>query len=162
MSDIDFTKMSQKLVARALGVNPITISRWEVSGAPRNADKSYSLPALVDFLVDRGNGSQAVEQNSPALERFREARAKMVELELAERQGGMISRKQVVEELSDLVFFVKGQFLSLPSRLAPILANLLNPREVFAELNGEIKRVLSQISKGCEHIEKRKYVKKCR
>lgn len=55
---IDFEGLTQAAVAKAFGVKPPSVSEWLKNGCPRNADKTYSLPAVIAWRVARAAGSK--------------------------------------------------------------------------------------------------------
>ena len=89
-------RCSQGALAYVFGISRQAVAQWK--GVPRNADGSYSLPAVVAWKMsnlaadaDLGSG------DSPQLERYRAAKAGLAELELHERLKSLVSRSQVRE-----------------------------------------------------------------
>lgn len=96
-----------RLHAAAKLLLPISVSTLSKSDAPRNTDRTYNARELVEWYVDRkiekalrqtateyadmlsgnGNGNGSA---SPALERYRGARASQEELRLAEMRGELV------------------------------------------------------------------------
>jgi hypothetical protein len=102
---------SQSLVARMLNVDVRTVRRWESADPPlpRQPDGAYDVVAVVRWAMDRqareaeaalAAAAACTEDASPALERWREARAAIAEIELAERRGAVVRREDVDAAMS--------------------------------------------------------------
>lgn len=86
---LDATKftVNQAELCEVLGVSRKTVKELEADGLPHAGDgrgKTYWLPDCFSWLRDRWDTGASVV--SPALERFREARAKTAELDLEVRK----------------------------------------------------------------------------
>jgi hypothetical protein len=51
VKEIDFSKVNQMDAAAAHGISVRTLNRWTDAGCPRNADRSYDLPATIRWRV---------------------------------------------------------------------------------------------------------------
>ena len=85
----------QTLAAWLLSVQPRTMRTATWKDAPRNPDGSYDARELVEWRLERQAETDDVDpllagSDSPALERFRNARADRKELELAARRQQLI------------------------------------------------------------------------
>ncbi len=92
-------RLSQTVAAEMCGVSVRQFQRWD---APRNADGTYSAPALLQWMVERAKAEAAgdpllVGSDSPSLERYRAARADMVELELQTKRGQLLDLESFYE-----------------------------------------------------------------
>jgi len=97
---IDFLKLTQAQVAGAFGITPSAVARWR---CPRNSDKSYALPEVIKWRVELASQDEGMSaETSPAVERYRMAKAKLAELELAERQQVLLPRAIVHEWMGKL------------------------------------------------------------
>lgn len=80
-------RASQGEAASVFGVARQTFAAWD---CPRNDDKTYSIPDVIRWRTDReaelGGGG-----NSPALERYRLAKAEQAEIELAQAKRELVS-----------------------------------------------------------------------
>jgi hypothetical protein len=77
--------------------------------APRNADKTYSGRALVQWYALRQNPEAGLlDGNSEALERLRDAKARIALLDLQERQGALLPRADIHALMTRLGAILKG------------------------------------------------------
>lgn len=95
--------LHQGAAAEVLGLkNPGTVR--EKRDLPRNGNKTYSARDLARWMVKQAGETtpdpELGGESSPALERFREARAALAEYDLQIRQGDLMKRADVHEGLS--------------------------------------------------------------
>lgn len=96
ISDID--SCSQGAIARVFAVRRQAVAQWR--GCPRNDDDTYSLPAVVAWKLGLAAAdSEMGDGDSPALERFRAAKADLAELDREQRIGNLCRRETVREAL---------------------------------------------------------------
>jgi phage terminase Nu1 subunit (DNA packaging protein) len=129
---IDEKGVTGTRLAEIFGVNRKTIRRWDVDGMPRPADlrrDGYDLPARIQWRIAELEAKHAAELeeansvsdrlffnnggSSPALERYRNARAKMAELQLKEKLQNVI-RRDLVHDGFGIIF---GQLRAASQRL---------------------------------------------
>lgn len=81
-------------------------------------------------------------------ERARKAKAEAdrIEMDLAIKRGQVHSSEDVEAVLNDMIAFFRAKMLSMPTKLAPILAAELNPRIIKKKLDDEIYEALSELS----------------
>lgn len=96
MAISDLYATSREQLSFLFGVSPATVQKWAARGMP-GIDGCYSLKEMIAWRqedlrrqVQVADGDPAMVGDSPALERFREARAKMVELDLEERNRRLL------------------------------------------------------------------------
>ena len=134
---------SQKDLASAVDVDPSTVAQWVRAGLPRSsAGKNrfrYCIPCAVAFRM-RGlespapaPGSLTAEEemlvgaaDSPALERYRLARAKLSELELEERRKSLLPRDRVRTGLSRFAVILRQLGERLGQRYGPEATSSVN------------------------------------
>lgn len=90
-----------------MGVGMRTIRDWVAAGAPRKTVRGYDVAAVREWRQknlkpapghgppQNGTDPLLVGSDSPALERYRLARAKHEELDLAERERQLVSREDL-------------------------------------------------------------------
>lgn len=99
-----FNKINGVELGHVLGKDRRTVTRWTKEGMPRNRDGTYSAPACVRWWIDKekdsavGGSAMSGECDSPALERYRLARAESSELDLKTKKGELISRDEVIDQ----------------------------------------------------------------
>lgn len=95
------THSTKSGLARAIGVDRGTVARWcQVDGFPGGADGPWPEDAIrlwVEIREAQREESRLLEgPDSPALERYRLAKAELAEWELAQRRESMFSRADVL------------------------------------------------------------------
>lgn len=116
------------------------------------------LPAVVAAYMTQQQELQPTDPllaggDSPALERYRAARAEMSEIELARIKGELIPAKEVERGGTAVVTMVRNQFLQLPFKMAIAVEGMsLQEREVA--LDEEVRNILEHLSKGFEDLAK--------
>ena len=99
-------------------IDLVEVIRWIHDWLAENASKLAAIEAGEDPLM---SGT-----DSPALERYRLARAQMVELELAERRGDLIRRDHLREGLARYARGVRATGDSLRRQFGKDAHDLLN------------------------------------
>lgn len=108
--------------ARAFGVSRQAVAQWK--GAPKNEDGTYHLPKLIAWRVEQVRLQLVdadLQGDSPALERLREAKADLAELDLAQRQQQVVLVEDMREQVRHAFVAFKRHGETL-RRLAPDLA----------------------------------------
>jgi phage terminase Nu1 subunit (DNA packaging protein) len=149
--------LTQQAAAELLGVTPRTLRDWEKAGGavPRNANGTYSAPALVAWFVARERGdADALDSEQERARKDKETADKLA-MENALRRGELIEAGQVERAWLDLVLAVRGKLLSLPSKIASQLVNIPNAAVIAGRISEELADAMREISKG-EHLERRK------
>ena len=85
---------TQAALAAAVGVGRRTIADWQKKlGFPPRTKRGWNIGRVMAWHATRTGEAEMMEAGgpSPALERWREARAKLSELELARQQGLLVS-----------------------------------------------------------------------
>jgi hypothetical protein len=151
-----YYNLNQIQVGQALARDRKTIARWTHAGMPRNKDGSYSLPAIVNWLVEREvaaatsdqamKGAPAAEADSPALERYRSARAAMAELDLKVKKGELISNGDVARGWALRVAEVAAGLETLADRLPPLLVGKTR-EEIRIVIGDEVWRLRDQYAR---------------
>ena len=142
---IDFNILTRRQIAEALGKTERTITNWVKDGCPRQNGK-YSLPAVIEWLIAREVDIAGTGVDSPALERYREARAKLVELELKERQGLLLDAKEVGDAEFNLARQIRDAFQNLPNRLCDQFSAMSDRNEIQQVMADEIYQILMALS----------------
>lgn len=148
--------MSQKQLAQALGLSDRTVRTW--ADCPRNEDKSYSLPKVVQWLISEaedasfGSTSETEEGNGSWLSLFRRERFFLAKLEREKAEGELIPRSEVATLWAVRVGEVTSGLQGLVDRLPPLLVgkDRVQIREIVHE---EIWRLRDQYARGGRHCE---------
>ena len=126
------TAIPQKTLVELLGTSRKILREWEANGLPRKADRNYDLFAVLSWLKDRWTkkGKEPSDKESPALERYRLAKAKHAELELAKLSGDLLDRQEVEKGQVERIMAVKSAMFRVPGQAAPVLSSMTDPREI--------------------------------
>ena len=122
-------RLTQKEVASAFGVTTRTIQRWHDEGFPREGsgrNTTYDLTECINWRIDREREEverilAAFEDEDASRKKKLAMQARKLELEVGEMEGRLIH----VEDLEELhvapLAELRGQLLSIPGRLGPLL-----------------------------------------
>ncbi len=102
--DAGWLTAERRTVAAFFGVTLESVDKWCGAGAPWDKQtRMYDLSMIARWRIARAEHRRGVEDplmvggdNSPALERYRTARAKLAELDLAVKRGELLPREQVL------------------------------------------------------------------
>ena len=124
----DLNKVPRKTIAKILGVNPSTVSRWYAAGMPRNLNMSYSIPECVRWALERVEEkfteltvTRESEESQRWLGEYRKQRALLAKLDLREREGELIPRDEVAAGWAARLSEVASGLQSFSMRLPPLL-----------------------------------------
>lgn len=116
--------VSQQTLLQIIDCTKPTVIEWERQGLPRNADKSYSLFDVVPWVMKhKEQAARKPSRASSALERQREHKASLLELDLLKRRGELLEASEVERQNVQKVLTCKQSLLNLPSKISPQLAN---------------------------------------
>ena len=151
-------KAKRTEIAAIFGVHPATVSRWKDAGCPCDPEGSiYSSPDVHKWLIDRATMDMPKDKDtstcdSPALERYRIARAAMAELDLKIKEESLIDKDTVSREWALRVSEVAAGLEFLADRLPPLLVGK-EREDIRAIIDDEVWRlrdVYSRNGKYCE------------
>lgn len=113
--------VSQRNLARALGRKHATVGEWD--WAPRNADKTYSIPDVFDAWKDKimSEADAITEEAKDNDERWRKARADKLELEVLEKREELVPYEEIKQAVAVIAEHFKDVLLRIPGALAPEL-----------------------------------------
>lgn len=131
----DLIVTTQADVASHFDVERSTVLGWRRKGMP-GQPKRYDLGEISTWLKKRGlgpNRKPAIEDedltgpsDSPGLERYRLAKAKLAEIELAKQQGSVVSREVSRDILGRIASLFRRYGERLSKRHGPEEAKLFN------------------------------------
>ena len=119
--------LTNALIAKHFHVHPSTVADWIIQGCPKSSIKDVSKWRSETLRTGRGNiddnrNGAENEPQMPALQRKRiEADTRKIladvalrELRIEEKRRDLVSRSEVVRELSEIVVRVKERLLAAP------------------------------------------------
>ena len=153
---------NESQLARELGVDRGTVTRWRTAGCPaaRREGKSkgsawaYELPPVLAWLLARAEAIGRAGYDRSTLPQIERARAQveleLAELRLAELSGLVVRVDDVLEVMGADYDLIRKALRSVPARLGPDLWVKCNAggteAEVVAELERELDDVLANLS----------------
>lgn len=123
------------------GVAPRTLRDW--TDCPRNADGSYSADEFVAYLQRRAGGQTEFDDQR---ERLAAAQAEKVETENAVRRGELRIASDVDRVWSDHIAAARAKLLSMPSKLAPQITDIHEPKLIAAAIRAEVTAALAELA----------------
>ena len=129
---IDNRKMREILT----GINPIETrgnrKYYLLRDVIPSASKYIAGPNVVDLNAERG--------------RKLAAEAELVEIELEEKRGSLVSIEDVSDAWSEVIASCKSRLLSMPAKLAPVVAVEDNPSICKQMIQDQIYEALEELS----------------
>lgn len=146
-------RVTQKQLAEFFGVTPRTIRRWEGRGMPREDDGTYRTSDCVKWRVETAEADlqaelEDVPPRSESRAKIDHLRARRDALDLAEREGDLITRDAFEEAVAAILDRVRAGLLNMPGRWAtsfpgtppdeaqPVLRKAAN--DLLEELSGPV------------------------
>lgn len=128
-----------------LGVSRQTINEWLKDGLPRNADKTFSLPAVFDWRVKQLGGKPA--DKTAAANPLHEIKAEKYRMEIEAARGRLVDRAAVEMGLAAragvLVNLIDRKGSELPQLLANLTAENIKP--VLDEFFGALRQAAATV-----------------
>ena len=131
----DFNALNALSLSRAIGCHRTTVYQRLKEGLPRNKDGSFDLPKVIRWLIEREKQAVIEEHGvngsheSPGLERFREARAAIAELNLKVRTGELVPADQLERDLARRVMVFKSDLQNFAYSKSPEICRLVDGDE---------------------------------
>lgn len=142
---IDPDKCPQATAAKVIGMSVRHFQRLQ---PPRNADNSYNLTEVVRWrfqtIEDKAMADESGDERSPALERMREARAAIYEMELAEKRGELWPADEIKTEVAGAAKICRDVLLAMPARLAPLCVGA-EVAEIYRLLDEGVRQGLDDL-----------------
>jgi phage terminase Nu1 subunit (DNA packaging protein) len=141
---MDVTRLTQQQAAALASVTSRTLRDW--ADAPRNVDGTYNGPKFVRWLIDRANPES--DEYDSQRERLAAAQAEKVEAENAVRRGFLADVRRVLAAWAELVAAFRAKVLAIPTKLAPQLTNVSDPKVIAGRIRAELYAALAELAAG--------------
>ena len=124
-----------QIVANVIGIDRVTYHTWRNQGAPQKTNNGWPITDTIAWAKDTKWGGASIEDsddplmfghNSPALEDYRKAKARLAELDLAEKQGNLLAAEHVEDGLNRVSSLIRGLCEQTKLRFPPEYLELLN------------------------------------
>ena len=93
-----------------------TIRRWVKNGFPRAEGGGYPA-AILDIFKKNDGSADSKEQLREEEIGYKSAKRRLIEMELAIKEGRLITKEQIEKERIERILAVKRVLLSLPRKL---------------------------------------------
>lgn len=145
MKKPDFSALTQRECAAALGVDERTVRRWsdEDDPVPRNGDYTYNLPLVIAWWHARESGS-GLDLNAERA-RLAKEQADKTALDNEQRRGRLLSADQVELAWSNHIANARARLLSMPPKLGPQLTNVADPNIIATRIRAEVNAALWEL-----------------
>jgi phage terminase Nu1 subunit (DNA packaging protein) len=148
---VELTDQTHRTVKKRLdtaGISPVVVG---ARGKAHLFDSSKALAAIYSFVDGRRIRSKkkgASEHLDPHREKalLDKERRRKIELENAEKEKELLPATDCEKFWSDMVINIKTKLLAIPSKLAPVAADLDDPREVQTVAAVLIEEILTELA----------------
>lgn len=106
----------------------------------------FDTKEVIKFLIEKGHENTPQAAEKALVRREQAAKTGLKELELAEKQGQMVTSDDAAELLEEQLGIVKSRITAIPGRLAQALAVETDPATVLRLLKVEVSEALEAIS----------------
>ncbi|MBF0397973.1 MAG: hypothetical protein HQK78_14430 [Desulfobacterales bacterium] len=123
---IDFAKLSQAEISRALGLTTKTIARWVSDGCPRDANGKYSLADVFAWRIAKAEISAQDEgeksQKDKWLTKLRKEQALIAEIERKKLEKQYVDIDEVNSYLFSAARQIRDNIQAIPERISALVA----------------------------------------
>lgn len=135
---------TQKEAAKCAGVNPRTVRRWVEAGMPKTEDGKYIRPMLDIYKANEGSkASEHKEQKIKAEVDVKQTKAELLQMELAEKKGELISADEEDKRDVRKIIAVKRALIGQGRKLAPVLAPITDERKIKKIIDKENRGIIA-------------------
>jgi phage terminase Nu1 subunit (DNA packaging protein) len=142
---MNFKALKRVELAEVFRVTTRTVTRWAADGMPRRGDGRFDLGDCIAWRVELAErAGQVATDQAPAtespeaskwLEKYRKERALLARMERRQRQGALIEREKLEQELVARAFDLRTTFRSYKHRLGSMLEG--KTRDQIMQILGE-------------------------
>ena len=148
---------SQTAFARRVGVSVPRVSAMIKAGhLSINARKQVNVSAGIEYF--RGREDVRVSTDPDDVDDFdggytssrtvhEKYKAKKARLEYLNLKGELIPRSEVIEAAAKIITTAKGRLLTVPGKLAPLLAGEENIKKIKSIIESEISQALDYLAR---------------
>lgn len=140
---------SWKDIERVFGVSEMTVSRWIKNGMPTRPDGKFCIVDIQEWRNSPGSRKATApgkdKQQLSWDDRWRRARALEYEQRVKEKNGDLVTLKEIEDGLVQSFMAIKQALLRLPQTLAVRLENK-DQRDILLESTELINGIITMIS----------------
>jgi len=116
-------------------------------------DLVSSVHGYVDFLKAKAGGDFTAEEVLKNKNKLLKAKAEIAEIEKMKATGELISKEEVKRTWLELVHKIKQKLLSMPNKVAPVVATVKNISEIKLILQDKLYEALYEITSDDRSVE---------
>lgn len=141
--------MSTGLIALVFGMSTGRIRQFVSEGMPKNGHNRFNLPACVQWYIENQKDLLTIPDADTKKHRARllKAKADKLELEVQEKKKRLIDIDEAELIWTNHIVRAKTKMLSMPSKLAPLLADMSEPADIQEEVKRLVYEVLDELAK---------------
>ena len=109
-------------------------------------DLVSSVHGYIDFLKAKAGGDFTAEEVLKNKNKLLKAKAEIAEIEKMKATGELISKEEVKRTWLELVHKIKQKLLSMPNKVAPVVATVKNISEIKLILQDKLYEALYEIT----------------
>lgn len=133
--------------AKVLELSYRTLLRWKEEGMPLTKEGYYDLLKITEWqFKEREKRTEKQAGRDFWKQEMLKKQVAILEVRLKKESGELISRLEVERAQVHKVIALKRSFLSIPRRLAPILAGTNEPRETASILEDAINEIIDEFA----------------
>lgn len=151
-------RLSRQELAALLGRTLRTITNWSQRGCPRNADGTYNLADVQQWLILRRQRRADPEPSNETIRsardqcdlyraRYARAKARLLELEMEVKLGRLVDIESVGDKWARIGTQLKQNLETLPASLAAEIAATTSPEEAEGILRTALADVLAGLDR---------------
>ena len=150
-------RMSAAQLCKVFGVSRQAVLLWPKSGCPRNADKTFSLTAVIAWHEARAieqaeaQFTPSEDDTNPDVRRWQAARADLKELELQRTRGELVSVALVESQVGEAYDMTRTSIMGLAQTLPPRLDGL-DAGRMSVEIEGHCRETLEELRQRLEDV----------
>jgi phage terminase Nu1 subunit (DNA packaging protein) len=143
-------------LAEILGVSERTLSTWQQEGLPienqQHQGNTYHTVKVIDWLKQH-HANRLTESNGEILDleaekaRLTKAQADAAELKLAEQKRQLLDANEVQAVWENNIMACRAKLLSLPSKIAPVVANETSTPIIESTIRDALYEALDELSR---------------
>lgn len=154
----DCSALTKAEIARMLEVTAPAVAKWAAAGCPcqgTGGASRFTLAAVVNWRIEQAKGRKqpgAAAESDRELTRWRRARRRLVEMELARRRGKLLDAGEVTKWVAGLVSDANRMLSGIPDRVGLLVADpALRPTVVEqcrVVVNGALRLLAKAVGRG--------------
>lgn len=139
--------LPRKLCAEAFGISVQAFDHWDVKPVEKRGRESlYNLPDVIAWRLNRDQSGEEGGLNLQAEKaRLASAQADKTEIEVEILKGKVFKAETVEKAWTEMIGNCRSRMLSIPSKIAPILAAEKESKKVESKLRDAVYEALFEL-----------------